>query len=569
MVPLIRILRFFLLSLCAITMMSAMADDGNLLTLRDKCTALTEKADHRQALRVAGRLLHEARAAGNRNYEAYGLYYEGVSDILLGNNERGKERLDQALALALETENDTILPSIYNAMGIFEAEKNNQTLASDYFYRALKYAMKIKDDKRREKVEINLAHIYYIRRDTSGTELVREVYEKALARGNDNIAIPAGYYYACFLCLKGDNEMASHCLADVMGMAEKSNYKEMSSLYKLQAEICYHRGQLGSARMWLDKALEAQVDAQAATVPEIYLSMAQVAAAGGKYEESNAIAAKGERIASETGVYNILADFYALVSGNYEKMGNTAAALEYQKKHQVIADSIYHYEKERAIKEFTIKYSVDKREQELAYNREMLVKESQKNTILVVSIVILLLAAGVLAVMYRRQVSLYRAIAKQNRNALTRGGLLAPRVTEGNDSDDDAESAETQPDANPNDTDEDKKLLYQRICRLLEKDKVYTDSSLTRETLAKMAGSNRTYLSIAINKNAGVSFSQFINSYRIQEAVRVLSDPANADYPLKALASDLGFSSMTTFYKQFQSEVGMTPSAYRKTILSL
>lgn len=84
-----------------------------------------------------------------------------------------------------------------------------------------------------------------------------------------------------------------------------------------------------------------------------------------------------------------------------------------------------------------------------------------------------------------------------------------------------------------------------------------------------MAGSNRTYLSIAINKNAGVSFSQFINSYRIQEAVRVLSDPANADYPLKALASDLGFSSMTTFYKQFQSEVGMTPSAYRKTILSL
>lgn len=65
--------------------------------------------------------------------------------------------------------------------------------------------MKIKDDKRREKVEINLAHIYYIRRDTSGTELVREVYEKARARGNDNIAIPAGYYYACFLCLKGDN----------------------------------------------------------------------------------------------------------------------------------------------------------------------------------------------------------------------------------------------------------------------------------------------------------------------------------------------------------------------------
>lgn len=429
--------------------------------------------------------------------------------------------------------------------------------------------MKIKDDRRREKVEINLAHIFYLRRDTTGIKLVREVYEKASARGNDDIAIPAGYYYACFLCLRGDNERASQCLADVLKKAERTNYKEMSSLYKLQAEICYHRGQYGMARRWLDKALDAQVDAQAATVPEIYLSMAEVAAAEGKYEESNNIAAKGEQIASDTGVFNILADFYALVSGNYEKMGNTAAALEYQKKHQVIADSIYHFEKERAINEFTIKYSVDKREQELAYNREMLVKESQKNTILVVSIVILLLAAGVLAVMYRRQVSLYRAIAKQNRNALTRGGLLAPRVMEVDDGEDEAENVEELPDENRNDADEDKKLLYQRICRLLEKDKVYTDSGLTRETLAKMAGSNRTYLSVAINKNAGVSFSQFINSYRIQEAIRVLSDPANSDYPLKALSSDLGFSSMTTFYKQFQSEVGMTPSAYRKTILSL
>lgn len=51
--------------------------------------------------------------------------------------------------------------------------------------------------------------------------------------------------------------------------------------------------------------------------------------------------------------------------------------------------------------------------------------------------------------------------------------------------------------------------------------------------------------------------------------MRILSDAGNRDYPLKALYGDLGFSSPTTFYKLFQETVGMTPSAYRKTILQL
>lgn len=557
-------LRIFFMALSVMVSFCANADNENLYLLREKCASLTDNADHRQALRVASLLLKQAQEEGDVLNEAYGEYYEGVSDILLGNTDKGKEELDRALVLAQEVENDTLFHSIYNAMGIYEAGKNNLTLASDYFYRALQYAMKIKNEERRAKTEVNLAHIYYNRRDTTGIRFVREVYLNAEKERDWDIAIPAGYYYACFLCLQHDYENASKCLAEVMEIAEKCAYKEMSSLYKLQGEICYHRGQLLQARTLLDKALAVQIDAQAATITEIYLSMAQVAAAGGKYAESNEIAAKGETIASNSGIYNVLPDFYALVSSNYENLGNLVAALEYQKKHKLITDSIYNSEKERAINEFAIKYSVDKREQDLAYNRKMLEKESQKNTILVLAVIVVLLAAGVLAVMYRRQLSLYKAIAKQNKNALTRGGLLAPHPYQ-----EDLDVPESSQEDSRGDADEDKARLFYRICQLLEKDKVYTDSSLTRETLAKMAGSNRTYLSIAINKNAGVSFSQFINSYRIQEAVRILSDSSNADYPLKTLAADLGFSSMTTFYKQFQAEVGMTPSAYRKTILSL
>lgn len=59
-----------------------------------------------------------------------------------------------------------------------------------------------------------------------------------------------------------------------------------------------------------------------------------------------------------------------------------------------------------------------------------------------------------------------------------------------------------------------------------------------------------------------------VNAYRISEALETLSD-ANNDIPLKALSSDLGFCSLTTFYKMFQQKTGMTPAKYREKILLL
>ena len=87
--------------------------------------------------------------------------------------------------------------------------------------------------------------------------------------------------------------------------------------------------------------------------------------------------------------------------------------------------------------------------------------------------------------------------------------------------------------------------------------------------LAAMLGTNRTYLSAVIKEKSGMNYQQFINSYRIQEAIRILSDNDSADYPLKQLWNDLGFSSSSTFYKLFQQAVGITPSVFRKQYLEM
>ena len=103
----------------------------------------------------------------------------------------------------------------------------------------------------------------------------------------------------------------------------------------------------------------------------------------------------------------------------------------------------------------------------------------------------------------------------------------------------------------------------------MEQERLYTDPQLNRERLAELLGTNRTYLSTIIKEKSGMSYLQFVNSYRIDEAIRILSDPDKIDYPLKQIWSDLGFNSPATFYKLFQQAVGITPSVYRKQFIDL
>ena len=114
------------------------------------------------------------------------------------------------------------------------------------------------------------------------------------------------------------------------------------------------------------------------------------------------------------------------------------------------------------------------------------------------------------------------------------------------------------------DTEKSKKI-YTRLCELIENERLYTNPNFTREELVERLQTNRTYLSQIIKNHTGKNYSQLLNSYRIKEAIQILSDPGKKDYSLKKLSEELGFVSSNTFSKVFQQTVGMSPSNFRKT----
>jgi AraC-like DNA-binding protein len=83
---------------------------------------------------------------------------------------------------------------------------------------------------------------------------------------------------------------------------------------------------------------------------------------------------------------------------------------------------------------------------------------------------------------------------------------------------------------------------------------------LTLAELAQRLGTHATLLSKVINMGCGQNFNDFVNSYRVAEARRLLANPQFAHYSLVGVALESGFNSKSTFNRVFKKLDGRAPS---------
>lgn len=119
----------------------------------------------------------------------------------------------------------------------------------------------------------------------------------------------------------------------------------------------------------------------------------------------------------------------------------------------------------------------------------------------------------------------------------------------------------------PIDIEQKASLLFHEFKEWLENDKMYLNSDLNLNQAARELGTNRSYLSNAINSQ-GIKFTELINKYRIQEVIRIFEDPDNPSnhFTLEELANEAGFHTKSVFFDAFRKETGMTPSQFREYI---
>jgi AraC-like DNA-binding protein len=108
---------------------------------------------------------------------------------------------------------------------------------------------------------------------------------------------------------------------------------------------------------------------------------------------------------------------------------------------------------------------------------------------------------------------------------------------------------------------------FERLEALMD-DGVYRQEGLTVAGLAEKVGVPEHQLRKLINGGLGFrNFSAFLNQRRIDDAKRLLGDPANARRQVLQIALDLGYGSIAPFNRAFKNATGKTPTEFRKYTL--
>ena len=105
---------------------------------------------------------------------------------------------------------------------------------------------------------------------------------------------------------------------------------------------------------------------------------------------------------------------------------------------------------------------------------------------------------------------------------------------------------------------EEERELGYNIEQLVITKQLYLTPNLKIGDVAKITGICRTYISTYINQTKGVSFSDYINSLRVEHAKSLLSQNTD-NTKIATIATRSGFSSEQSFYRNFHKFTGMKP----------
>jgi AraC-like DNA-binding protein len=100
--------------------------------------------------------------------------------------------------------------------------------------------------------------------------------------------------------------------------------------------------------------------------------------------------------------------------------------------------------------------------------------------------------------------------------------------------------------------------------QFLKADRNFLNPNISLEMIAEELNLSQGHLSKVINTELGISFKDYLNNLRIDEAKLYLKDPEFSNYTLAAIGLEAGFNSKSAFNASFKKITGHTPSQYRQ-----
>lgn len=542
---------------------SAKADDVPISELLEQCEHYRSTSDYVALEKKSHSLIQLATSSSDMRGMCYGYFYQGLSMLFTGHGKTSLVSLDKAWDMSRELQNDTIGALVMNARGIYQAlNENNRFVAQNYFFQSLDLASKAKDERMKIRVYGNLLVLSKKHNDKTTLTYARHIYNYGIRHADKEQASIGAYYLATYYYWSGSYDLSRKYIDITLKYYEKEPYDDVAAVYVLYSKIETKKGNLEKAmKLALIAVDHAEKQHQASLQPDAYMQCASVTRLQKQYATSNTFATKAMEISQKFSLSNNIIECYQLIADNFLSLGNKDDALHYLQLANKEMERLATINMDRLIHERKILDDIQKKEQQEEIHRNQIQSQRKMGILLLAIVIVLIVTLTIIIRNYRSRMKLVKSIVARNVKQIEHMEYLHKRIealeSRSHDGDEKTQGTLLDDAGRVN-------IMFDQITDLMQNQKMYKEPQLTRERLATTIGTNRTYLSTVIKEKTGMGYQQFINSYRINEAARILSDASMMDYPLKQIWSELGFSSASTFYKLFIQQLGITPSVYRR-----
>ncbi len=454
---------------------------------------------------------------------------------------------------SLEGENaDMSSRSIYyNVKAIYALKREvNYPEALKYFLKGYEVATAQGHSDYRVALLSNITNIFYLRYDSSGCRYAQDAMRIVETCDVSDFSRSLAYIaMAQMQYLRGDCSEVRLLCGKSDSLIRNAGYRSLiASVEVLLGDVCTREADWKEAERHYKRAVEYIADTEPGIVPLIYLNYGQCCEMQGNLSRAADLYRQGLDIFQEYGNEEFRRELLLRLADVYCSMDDYVMFKEYYMKYRAGAVSMEEREREfnaLLLSNQEMQYEFEKKSSELALFKSQRAMWMWCG----VSLIALVLLFSFFY-LWRKQKDMYRVLMNQYSHYMQQTEHME-LVETGEQDDSQADGVD--------------KMLFEKVKSLMSKDKIFRQKDLTLDSIAGMTGSNRTYVSKTINHYAGQSFPAFLNTYRIADAVRLISD-LSQNIPLKQVADEVGFTSMSVFYSAFCKETGMPPGRYRKEL---
>ena len=462
---------------------------------------------------------------------------------------------NQALELTRKYKSKEDVAASLDRVGRIQFYLNDYDKSISYYFKSLKIREEINDKKTISKSYFNIGVIYmYLDKDNKALEYLQNSWDMR-EKVEDKILI----------------SKTANCLGNVY--TKLANYDKSLEYYQkaliISVEKCDKKIQsvvlnnIGIVYWYLEdynKALKYYLEAikiseeirdkynisnTSRNIGEVYIKLRD-------FNNSLIYLNKGLKIAEEINSKHLIKDCYVTFSELCYAKGDYKKAYEYHKLYSEVKDSIFTEETGKNIAEMEVKFETEKKDKEILQQKKL-------RNIYFIAFVFIVAAIIIIFIQYRKKNKAYKFLVKKNIDLLNnekelkifKEYIIVNKINNTSTS---------------IVTDDKKEEILKKLKKTFEIDKIFKQFDITLVKLAKRLSTNRTYLSHVINDEFGKNYSDFINEYRIKEAMIILSDPKYSKYSIEAIAKKAGFNTKTSFNIAFKKFTGITPSVFISNI---